>query len=72
MLTTLKRGFELLNAAQGRVDGAAGDGRAELPLKTGATYRGLSGRTRWGGFQVESRAQMSCSRGSDPASSTTW
>jgi len=59
MLTTLKRGFELLNAAKGGVAGRPVADVADLPAEEPAVYEMLTRADSVGVFQVESRAQMS-------------
>jgi error-prone DNA polymerase len=59
MLTTLKRGFDLLNASKGGIDGRPVTDVAQLPHEDPATYEMLSRADSVGVFQVESRAQMS-------------
>ncbi|MBW3559708.1 MAG: error-prone DNA polymerase [Proteobacteria bacterium] len=59
MLTTLKRGFDLLNAAKGGIEGRPVHDIAELPNEDPAVYAMLSRADSVGVFQVESRAQMS-------------
>jgi error-prone DNA polymerase len=59
MLTTLKRGFDLLNASKGGIEGRPVTDVADLPHEDPTTYEMLSRADSVGVFQVESRAQMS-------------